>query len=110
MVLRVGVVGVGRWGTNHARVLAELQEEGLIEFSAVCDVDEVRARQVAKRFGVPLATTSLESFARSVDAAIIATPMDSLYPVSRKLLEQGIDLLIEKPVATTSQEVRELRK
>lgn len=110
MVLRVGIVGVGRWGTNHARVLAELQEEGLIEFSAVCDVNEAHARQVAKRFRVPLATTNLESFSKSVDAAIIATSIDSLYPVSRKLLEQGIDLLIEKPVATTPQEVRELRR
>ncbi len=110
MVLRAGIVGAGRWGRNHARVLYELQGEGIVEFSAVCDLDIDRAKEIAKKYLVPIATASLDEFARRVDAAIVATPIDTLYSVAKKLLETGVDLLIEKPVATSAKEARELHQ
>ncbi len=108
VVLKAGVVGVGRWGKNHARVLYELQSEGIVEFSAVCDIDIDKAREIAQKYLVPTATANLDEFARRVDVAIVATPIDTLYSTAKKLLEAGIDLLIEKPVATTAKEAQEL--
>lgn len=92
--LRVGVVGVGHIGKNHARLYAEV---GTAEFAAVFDTDGEKARAVADEFRVPLAT-SLEEFAQKVDAASIATPTSSHFEIARQLLERGKHLLIEKPI------------
>ncbi len=110
VVLKAGIVGAGKWGKNHARVLYELQSEGIVEFSAVCDIDIDRAREIARKYLVPTATADLDEFIRRVDVAIIATPIDTLYSIAKKLLEAGVDVLIEKPVATTAKEARELHQ
>jgi predicted dehydrogenase len=67
--LRVGVVGVGHIGTNHARLYAELPQG---QFSAILETDTTKAEQLASDYGVS-AATSLEDFAERVDAASIAT-------------------------------------
>jgi predicted dehydrogenase len=70
--LRVGVVGVGHIGRNHARLYAELASA---EFTAIYDTDSNRAAEVAAQFGVT-AATSLDDFAGRVDAASVATPTE----------------------------------
>lgn len=93
--LRVGVVGVGHIGTNHARLYAGV-ENG--EFTAIYDTDGAKAEQVAREFGTT-AASSLKDFAARIDAASIATPTSSHFEVARELLEAGKHLLIEKPIA-----------
>lgn len=93
--LRVGVVGVGHIGKNHARLYAETSAG---EFTALYDTDGEKARQIAQEFGVS-AAASLEDFAGLVDAASVATPTSSHFEVARQLLERGKHLLIEKPIA-----------
>lgn len=93
--LRVGVVGVGHIGTNHARLYAGV-ENG--EFTAIYDTDGAKAEQVAREFGTT-AASSLKDFAARIDAASIATPTSSHFVVARELLEAGKHLLIEKPIA-----------
>ncbi len=104
----MGVVGVGRWGRNHVRVLKELEAEGLVELCAVCDVNIERAREVAAEFHVPHAVDNLDRFSRIVEAAVIAVPIEYLYSVSRTLLSEGVHVLVEKPVATSVRELDEL--
>ncbi len=109
MVLRVAVVGVGRWGRNHVRVLKELEKEGLVQLVALCDTDLSRARSVANEFSVPYVVQDLsELYSLRIDAAVVATPIDTLTPVSLKLIEKGINVLVEKPVATCVAEIRKL--
>ena len=67
--LRVGVVGVGHIGKNHARLYAELSGA---QFTAIYDTDSARAHDYANEFGVAT-VSSLEEFAEKVDAASIAT-------------------------------------
>ncbi len=93
--LRVGVVGVGHIGKNHARLYAE---QSVAEFTALYDTDTAKAEEMAKELGVH-AATSLKDLAEHVDAASVATPTHSHFEVACALLEAGKHLLIEKPIA-----------
>ena len=92
--LRVGVIGVGHIGSNHARLYAEID---CAEFAAVYDVDLARANSIAKKYRAT-AARSLEEFTEMVDAASIATPTSTHYEVAQPLLDRGKHLLIEKPI------------
>src|SRR6202047_3824398 len=92
--LRVGVIGVGHIGSNHARLYAEIDSA---EFAAVYDVDLGRAASIAKKYRAAVAG-SLEEFAEMVDAASVATPTNTHYEVAQPLLDRGKHLLIEKPI------------
>src|SRR5437870_8273891 len=102
--LRVGVVGVGHIGTNHARLYAEIPAA---DFTAVYDVDLARASAVVKKYGTA-ATRSLEEFAELVDAASVATPTNSHYEVALPLLKRGKHLLVEKPITENTAHASEL--
>src|SRR5437870_1140567 len=102
--LRVGVVGVGHIGSNHARIYSEIESA---EFAAVYDVDPGRANSMAKKFGVTVAK-SLDDFTGMVDAASIATPTNSHYEVAWPLLQRCKHLLIEKPITNNPAHAGEL--
>ena len=101
---RVGVVGVGHIGSNHARLYAEIPAA---DFTAVYDVDLARASAIAKKYGVA-AARSLEEFAELVDAASVSTPTSSHHQIALALLRRGKHLLIEKPIAENPQHATEL--
>src|SRR5438552_11280585 len=92
--LRIGVVGVGHIGSNHARLYAEIPSA---EFSAIYDVDLAKANAIAKKYRITPAQ-SLDEFTEMVDAASVATPTDTHYEIARALLARGKHLLIEKPI------------
>ncbi|MEY2551507.1 MAG: hypothetical protein QOG12_1651 [Verrucomicrobiota bacterium] len=103
-VPRMGVVGVGHIGKNHARLYAELAGA---QFTAIYDTDPDVAGQYAREFGVK-AVTSLEEFAGAVDAASIATPTSTHFEIARELLGRDKHLLIEKPIADNTAHASEL--
>jgi predicted dehydrogenase len=92
---RVGVVGVGHIGKNHARLYAELPNA---QFTTIYDTNAAVAAQWAAEFGVK-AAASLEEFAEQIDAASIATPTNTHFEIGRELLSRGKHLLVEKPIA-----------
>jgi len=102
--LRVGVVGVGHIGSNHARIYAELPQA---EFVAVFDIDPGRAAEIAAKYKTK-AVESLNEFAEMVDAASVATPTNAHFSVARDLLARGKHLLIEKPITENTSDAREL--
>ena len=102
--LRVGVVGVGHIGSNHARLYAEIDSA---EFAAVYDVDLARANSIARKYRT-VAAKSLEEFAELVDAASVATPTSTHYEVAQPLLERGKHLLIEKPITENTAHASQL--
>ena len=102
--LRVGVVGVGHIGSNHARLYAEIPAA---DFTAVYDVDLARASTIVKKYRTA-ATRSLEEFAKLVDAASVSTPTNSHYEIALSLLQRGKHLLIEKPIAENPRHATEL--
>lgn len=106
--IRVAVVGAGAFGRNHARVYRQLQQEGAgVELAAIVDVDPARAAAVAREFGNP-PCLSLGELRGRVDAATVAVPTLEHLKVARELMEAGIDVLIEKPLAASLGEADEL--
>ncbi len=93
----VAVVGAGHLGSIHARVLSEMNGAQLL---SVVDVDEKRARASAEPHGA-FAGTSLADLPGEVEAAVVATPTALHEEVAVELLERGIAVLVEKPIAPT---------
>ena len=108
--LRVGVVGCGGFGRNHARVYRDLQSDPALrlEFVGVVDADQARANSVANEFGTKAFVSADELSAAGVDAASVAVPTVVHLAVAQKLMEAGVDVLIEKPLASTLAEADEL--
>jgi predicted dehydrogenase len=108
--IRVAVVGVGSFGKNHARVYRELQEQGYgIELVGVVDANLTVAEPVAAQFGCKALSSVEELFGR-VDAASVAVPTVHHLDVAAALMAAGIDVLIEKPLASSLDEVDELAR
>jgi predicted dehydrogenase len=102
--LRVGVVGVGHIGANHARIYGELRNA---EFAGIYDIDPARSAEIATKYNVSPAA-SLDEFAGMVDAASVATPTTAHFRVAQTLLARGKHLLVEKPITENSADAREL--
>ncbi|MDQ0474077.1 Gfo/Idh/MocA family protein [Labrys wisconsinensis] len=101
--LRMGVVGAGLWGANHAHVFTTLPETELV---AVCDVSPERAEAMKAETGAKAAYTRHEDLIADphVDAVSIATPDFTHTPIILAALAAGKHVLSEKPLATTLEE------
>jgi predicted dehydrogenase len=98
------VVGAGSFGRNHLRVIHQSEHA---ELAGVLDTDRERAAAAASTHDCS-ELASLEDLAGKADAAVIATPTRTHAEIGRKLMELGVDVLIEKPVAHTTAEARML--
>lgn len=103
-MIRVAVIGAGAFGREHARVYSEVEGSQL---TAVCDIDEKLGRPVAERFGANFVTDHRELLGK-IDAASIAVPTESHRTVACELLEAGISVLVEKPIARTIDEADQI--
>src|ERR1700730_13221275 len=92
---RLAVIGAGQFGKNHCRVIHECARA---ELAAVVDIDAGRAAESATASSVqPLA--DYHDLAGRVDAAVVAAPTSVHAEIGCWLLEAGIDVLVEKPIA-----------
>jgi predicted dehydrogenase len=96
--LRVAVLGAGTFGRNHIRVISELAD---VELTAIVDTDVSKAEEAARGLQCNV-YSGLECISPEVDAAIVATPTITHEPVAMELLDKGLDLLVEKPMAPSS--------
>ena len=102
--IRGAVVGTGHMGQYHILALAELWGVDLV---GVVDADLDKARRVAEPYGVP-AYGSHADLKGQIDFATVAVPTDLHFEVARDLLEAGAHVLVEKPMAPTLEEAKEL--
>jgi predicted dehydrogenase len=98
--VRVAVVGAGDFGRNHARVYRRLEA---VELVAIVDSNSERARSVASEFGTSV-FPDLGALTGCVDAATVAVPTSEHARVGCRLMELGIDVLVEKPIAASLSE------
>ncbi|AXG06299.1 gfo/Idh/MocA family oxidoreductase [Haloplanus rubicundus] len=105
--MKLGVIGTGYWGSNHARVAVELEENNLLEEVILCDLDEDRVAELASNYGIEFVTDYRELISR-VDAAVIATPSHTHRDIAITLLSNGVDCLVEKPLAMHSDAALEI--
>lgn len=109
MIPRILLVGVGAFGRHHARVLLELEKQGVLKFvGAVVKSDASRAR-IAREFHIPVYRSLTEKLLSSVDAVDIVTPPETHYALASKCLRY-CDVFIEKPLATKAKEARALER
>jgi predicted dehydrogenase len=108
--LRVAVIGVGAFGRNHARVYSELQRQSEpVELAGIVDSDLSRAQSIAAQFGTqPYGSVKDLLADQKIDAATVAVPTIHHLSVARELMQAGVDVLVEKPVASTLAEADEL--
>ena len=104
---RIAVVGAGHMGAFHAEKLAQLEREGVARLACVCDADPARAAEVAGKYDVR-ALREPERLRELADAACLAVPTTDHARVARELLEAGLDVLVEKPIATMREDARQL--
>jgi len=97
--VKAGVIGVGYWGRNHARVLSKMRDA---ELTAVCDIDRENVKAVASNYKCDCYTDIDDFLSESdVDAVVIATPTETHAKVALSVLQYGKHALIEKPMAAT---------
>src|SRR3989454_7378790 len=102
-MLSTAVIGVGHLGSQHARIHAELAVEGRSQFKSVCDIDADRAGKVAAERSTD-STTDWRDLIGKVDAVSLAVPTESHCAIACALLENGIHVLVEKPISRTLDE------
>jgi predicted dehydrogenase len=105
--LNVGVIGLGYWGPNLVRVLAELDGTEVV---AVCDPRRDRLEMISKRFPAARPYESPHELLAddAIDAVVIATPITTHFELGMAALEAGLHVLIEKPLAASSIEAQTL--
>ena len=102
MSVKVGVVGVGAIGRNHARIYAALESADLV---AIYDANLKHARALADEFGTE-AVGSVEELVERVDAASVATPTVTHREIATLLLSAGKHVLVEKPISDSVDDAR----
>jgi len=106
--LGVAVIGTGQWGKNHARVYKELTSTELI---AVCDLNPERAKAMATQYGVKAYSDSAQMLKdKSIEAVNVCTWSTILAKEAIKALNAGKHVLVEKPMATNTQQAQKLVK
>jgi UDP-N-acetylglucosamine 3-dehydrogenase len=96
--MRLGVIGVGSMGRNHARIYSEL---GNVELVGICDTDAMRAAEIAGSYRTTAYTDYRDLLAQGLDGVSVVVPTYLHKEVAITAIEAGVNVLIEKPIADT---------
>ena len=105
---KIALIGVGRFGKNHLRVLRELEEDGLCTLYGVVDKWVEILENVRRNYNVKTTANLAEFLKSDIDAVDIVTPADTHFEVCQECLAAGKHVFVEKPLATTYVEARKL--
>jgi len=103
MKAAICVIGGGRWGENHIRTLYKM---GCLE--GIVEENRGRLKDLLNQYPVHGYTDMDEATRHGFDGYILATPAETHYPLGKRLLQQGLNVLIEKPLALSSKHSGEL--
>jgi len=106
-MINIGIVGCGYWGPNLVRNFVELSN---CTVSQLCDLDSNRLKTVSRRFQIERVTDDYRHILETsdIDGVVIATPAATHYQIAREAIQAGKHILVEKPLAMTSAECKEL--
>jgi len=103
--MKIGVIGVGRWGSKVVREYLALQSEGIIDQLVLYDLDREKVKPFEHYAKIE---HSLDSVLRSVDGVHICTPNYTHYDIAKKALESDVNVLVEKPMTMNTDQAYEL--
>ena len=106
-VVKVAVLGVGGLGQHHARIYAEMEQAGDVQFVGLYDPNLERAREIAEKNGVR-ALESMEAALEQADGVSIVTPTVTHHELASKFLKAGCHVLVEKPITDEADQAAEL--
>jgi UDP-N-acetylglucosamine 3-dehydrogenase len=103
--LNLAIVGVGGWGKNHARVLHDFGT-----LAAICETDLQRGKELADKYDTTLYSSidDMLNSERKLDACLVCTPTKTHCDIAKKIMEKGINVFVEKPLAFSSKECEEM--
>jgi predicted dehydrogenase len=105
---KIALIGVGKFGKNHLRVLKELEDDGLCTLYGVVDKRVEILENVKKNYKIAVTANLVEFLRSDIDAVDVVTPADTHFEVCRKCLAAGKHVFVEKPLATEYAEARKL--
>lgn len=100
---KICVIGGGRWGQNHIRTLSDMGN-----LAGIVEANQQRLDELLAEYPVQGFTELGPAIQQGFDGYILATPAETHYPVGKKLLKLGLNVLIEKPMALSSEHSRHL--
>jgi UDP-N-acetylglucosamine 3-dehydrogenase len=101
--MKVGVIGVGSMGQNHARIYSEIAK-----LIGVADTNEKDGKALAKRLNTKYFRDHNDLIKAGVEAVTVATPTALHSSISKDFIKAGIHVLVEKPICPTVEESQEL--
>lgn len=106
-MIHVGVVGLGYWGPNYARIFNELPQS---KISYCCDIDDTKLEQIKCTNPLIEISNDYKDLLSSsdVDAIVVSTPASTHYKIVKESLESEKDVLVEKPIALNLKNAEEL--
>ena len=107
-MLKSCVIGLGVMGSNHIRVLHELQEEGKTRLVGISDIKEGLAREIAEKYGVKWFTDYKRLLEKRPDFVVVSVPTKLHRKVAEDAIEKGCHVLVEKPIAHTVSDARKI--
>jgi predicted dehydrogenase len=107
--IKVCVLGTGALGKEHVRIYAELERARKVEFAGIYDLAADKVRHLSEKYHVP-AFSSVEEAVLASDAVSIVTPTTTHFELAKTFLEQGKDVLVEKPMTDSTPEAAALVK
>ncbi len=107
--MKIGLIGTGYWGRNHAKVWRALKDEGIIDDVILCDIRQEAVRPIAKDFSLSYMTNPMKLIMdRSVDAVDISSSTPTHYPLAKNAMLNDKHVFVEKPMAENSRECEEM--
>ena len=104
--VNVAVIGTGSMGKNHARVYSEI---GNVDLVAVCDSNEETAKEIANKYNINYYRDYKEMLKKEkIDAVSVCVPTKLHKQVAMEIMKNKINVLVEKPIATTIEEAKEM--
>ena len=105
---KIALIGAGRFGKNHLRVLKELEKDGLCTLYGVVDKRAEILESVRTNYNIAVTSNLTEVLKSDIDAVDIVTPADTHFEVCKECLAAGKHVFVEKPLATNYAEARKL--
>ncbi|MBA2869081.1 UDP-N-acetylglucosamine 3-dehydrogenase [Methanococcus maripaludis] len=107
-MLNVAVVGIGVMGYNHARIYNDLQKDGKVNLVGLSDMNQVRLNDVSEEFHTKAFSNYMDLLDENLDAVSIVVPTFLHKEVALPFIKKGISVLIEKPIADTLENAKEI--
>lgn len=103
--MRAGVIGIGAMGQHHVRIYSEMED---VELVGISDISESRVNELSGQYGVKGYTDHKQLLEQDLDVVSIVVPTTLHKPIGFDAINAGVNILMEKPIADTLENAREL--